>query len=733
MEFISPWTVAALEIFSHSGYKEIYQREGDHYTFSVFCIRETLWIQVQWKGGARIAFRAVYAPLDEIALQKTNKTDDAVTFDLRSASGDFTVALNFYPDNDRCFRCTTSFTPAIPLHLHASPRDIIPLKASGTKGCAEGEVYVTQFSARSGLVYFGVKEPSSGSVLYLQNLTALSDYCEATQTSVADSVGGGWPEIGFQLPPTTSGKPLAEGRAYVISDFFIALNNTVSDDEAVKAKQFIDLLSDIYLHLPKPATRYHNWLKILEKSWHDLEHSAGPWTQVNGKPYLNAYVCDYKTPPEVMVQLAVLLPLIDYQEWSGRHMQIVPEIAEGIPNFYEPEVGTLQRWLPAVSDGLDRKEEHKVPGVMDSWYLHHPLMNLLRLLKRGHEELRGIMLASLDFSIKVAHHFNYRWPVFYKMDTLEVVKGETAPGKGGEQDVAGIYAKVMLLAWEYTNDEKYLQEAMTAIRSLKGKGFKLLYQANNTAFSAYSAIKLYKHTGEEDFLNIAYLCIANILNHVWLWECNYGYAKAYPTFFALFPLNTAPYTAVYEETEVVSTLLDFLQMSEDVEQIAPSVRLLLAELIRYYVYRAAYYYPPMLPREVLTKEVKTGEIAPDMWIPLEDLQEGWKQSGTVGQEVYGAGLPFALVPRHYHIQKDMQLSIFIDYPTMDFNSSGSAVTFKTMGDERLCCDMRIMPLDNASIPDGLTVTCNGKKLNSSLSENGAIIYKVPGNQQVVIS
>ena len=121
---------------------------------------------------------------------------------------------------------------------------------------------------------------------------------------------------------------------------------------------------------------------------------------------------------------------------------------------------------------------------MDSWYLQHPLLNLSRLALKGDKEAEKLFLDSIDFAIKVAHKFNYEWPVFYKMDTLEVVKAETQPGKGGEKDVPGLYAHVMLQAWELTGEKRFLAEAEKAALKLRGLGFELFYQANNTSFSA---------------------------------------------------------------------------------------------------------------------------------------------------------------------------------------------------------------------------------------------------------
>ncbi|NNU33161.1 hypothetical protein HK413_01380 [Mucilaginibacter sp. S1162] len=74
------------------------------------------------------------------------------------------------------------------------------------------------------------------------------------------------------------------------------------------------------------------------------------------------------------------------------------------------------------------------------------MVNLARMALEGNETCKQLFMDSLEYMIKVAHHFKYKWPVFYDMKTLEILKGEKQPGKGGEGDVAGLYAFVMLHA-----------------------------------------------------------------------------------------------------------------------------------------------------------------------------------------------------------------------------------------------------------------------------------------------
>lgn len=370
---------------------------------------------------------------------------------------------------------------------------------------------------------------------------------------------------------------------------------------------------------------------------------------------------------------------------------------------------------------------------MDSWYLHHPLLNLSRLALKGDQTAKKLFLDSLDFAIKVAHHFTYKWPVFYKMDTLEVVKAETAEGKGGEKDVAGIYAHVMLQAWELTNEQRYLNEAEQAAKTLQGLGFEIFYQANNTAFSSGALLRLYKITRNELFLELSYMCLAGLFRNVQLWDCNYGYGKNFPKFFSLYPLNDAPYTAAYEEQEVFCAFHDYLEHAEDLD-ILPSVKLLIAEYIRYLVDRAVYYYPTMLPADMLEEKPKIGEVDSKLWIALEDLQDGWLKSGTVGQEVYGAGNAFGILPRHYLQIPDEPFMIYTDYPTSGFNArKGKNITFKILGDERINCRMMLVKTAQKKIPE-FEVSLKGNKepLKASPVNGGNLEYIIPGNSTITI-
>jgi hypothetical protein len=734
MNAVSPWLLNINTILNDPALLPVHAAERRGYSFKLYNIEDSCWIVVAWPKGSRIAFRLAYSPNDHLEIKKIITHEEQVTLQIASMIGDYEILIDLSAKEHTVLHCRTTLKPSAALLFPYWPRDIVPLGAASSDVLAEGDIKVSQVGTRSGQLYFSLTRPKAGSVFYLQNLTALADYNQQTETSAGDTVGGVWPEIGFALPPTLKNKPLEAGKSYILGDAFIAFSEEVPADEAAMIRQYLDLLAGIYLELPKPPTHYQNWPEILGRGLSDLTDSPGCWNQVGGNHYLNAYVCDYATPPEIMVQLAVLLPLLDYVEWSDAELAVMKKIKAGLPAFYEEKYGTVMRWHPKVADSMEGEEEHKKPLVMDAWYLHHPLLNLSRLALKGDKVAEKLFLDSLEFAIKVAHHFDYNWPVFYKIDTLEVVKAETQPGKGGEKDVPGLYAHIMLQAWKLTGKKRYLAEAEKSALRLRGLGFELFYQANNTAFSAGALLRLYKVTKKEVYKELSYLCLANVFKNVKLWDCNYGYGKNFPSFFALFPLNDAPYTAVYEEQEVFCAFHDYLEHAEG-EDILPSLRLLLAEYIRFLVERAVYYYPTMLPKEMLSDEVKTGEVDPDLWIALEDMHDGWEKSGEVGQEVYGAGNAFGILPRHYMQVEEAGFMIYTDYPTYGFSpKKHRRANFRLAGDGRLNSRLMLVKTGKGKMPEFLVTFKDSKELlTGQRTKEGHLEFTVPGDSEIHIN
>jgi hypothetical protein len=738
---VSPWALALFEELGRGRPPSRWSYIVQDFTFDVFEVNESLWVLARFPDGGEIILRTAYCPDGNLSIDEITRVNDGVEgspengieIKLRSNAGDFCVRLVFPRPDQALLRCTTVLTPAISLFVPFWPRDLLPLGKEDEFMNSEGVIYTAQKGPRSGLVYFSLSQPLGGSVFYFQNLTSLNDYCKQTETSLAGTVGGEWPELGMALPAATE-KPLEAGREVTLSDVYMILSPDIPKDDLEMSKQFLDFMAQVYLELPHAKTEYIHWPDLIKNSLRDLSNSEKCWSVVRTNQYLNAYVGDYDTPPESMVQLTVLLPLLEYSDWSGEEIPITKQILERLPRFFDEEADVLGRWLPSAAHNLDGSEPQKKPEAMDSWYLYHSLLNISRLAIHGDTTARKLFLDSMDYAIKVAHKFDYYWPVFYDLYTLEVLIAETKEGEGGETDVAGLYAHVMLQAWELTKDERYLEEAKKAARTLKGLGFNLFYQANETLFGAGALLRLWKETGDELFLNLSYVSLANIFNNVWLWECNYGYAEHYKTFFALFPLHDAPYTAVYEELEGLAALHDYLAHYDG--QAPEWLKILIPEYIRNLLQRASFYYPPNLPEEVIEEKTKTGELDSKLWIPLEDLYDGWEKAGQVGQEVYGVGLPFGLVPRHYWRVPNEGFMIYVDYPIKDFSAEEKGkATLYILGDSRLSCRLRIMPTGRKVLPEFEVQSGqddNRETVQGRETEEGHIEYELPAGETVTV-
>ncbi|WP_194139526.1 hypothetical protein [Flavobacterium hungaricum] len=60
-------------------------------------------------------------------------------------------------------------------------------------------------------------------------------------------------------------------------------------------------------------------------------------------------------------------------------------------------------------------------------------MNLARLALHGDQTAEKLVMNSIDYVIKAAHHFKHTRPVFMIWKTLKIIKKETEPDTGDEK------------------------------------------------------------------------------------------------------------------------------------------------------------------------------------------------------------------------------------------------------------------------------------------------------------
>jgi hypothetical protein len=595
-----------------------------------------------------------------------------------------------------------------------------------------GLLFTRQTGPTAAQVFFGY---GSSTALYFQNLNALNAYSAATSADLLGSVKVHWPELGLKLPAGRS--PLLAKQPVIITDAFIRLGQGSDLSEAAIAAEFFSGLSLVGRSISRPSSQGFDWEAAARRTLRDLSRSPNCLRRLEGATYLNAYLGSVDKPPESMVQAAVLVPLVEYERWLGKKVALLTKLQATLPTFFIKKLGTIARWLPGQTFDKREPSEEEKPERMDSWYLLHTMMNLGRLAALGRDAERGMFLEGLPYLIRVAKHFDYDWPVFYHRRTLAVAKRETEDGKGGEQDAAGLYAHVMMQAWQLTNDPTFLNEAQTSAKKLSGLGFGVLYQTNNTMFSAIALAWLWQATGNGLYKDLSFVCMGSIFSHLWLWEPRRE-GTPLRTFMGLPPLHDAPYIAAYEEAEVFSASRTYLEILGS--EVPPALEEIVVEYGRHLLDRAKYYFPTELPSEFVSKVPKEGRAERSLAIPVEDLYPSSETAGQVGQEVYGAALALVLSTRSYHRWKNVPFTLWCDAPlcdcgfTLPTKVSPGTLTLTLRGTPQCKYIVRLFPHPRARRREfNLRFNDNKRVKKPLVSEGGLFDHQVPGGTKVLIS
>ncbi|MEM9963840.1 MAG: hypothetical protein AAGC58_00675, partial [Asticcacaulis sp.] len=500
--------------------------------------RDTLWFKVSKSDSGGIALRTLFGSGD-YKINHIETTGSGINADIETNAGQWHIELIGL--GETLLRLRVTLTPTMDVLIPFWPRDMYVLDDNDDPTATKGRVEAAQRGYNTGLCYFTLQEPAFGRVLYVQNLSALNDYFIDTATKPDGVVGGEWPELGYQPPAAPNGNsppvaPLKAGKAYIVSDAIISFRSGESKDETASARNFVDMIADIYPYLDKPEPAFHDWPERAEKTLHDLKSAPEATIRHYGHVYLHPYTASEY--PDSMVQLSVASSIDELEALTGRLEPYKDKLLKGMNRFYDKELGTLRRYLPNVGDD-------KNADAVDSWYLYHPLMNLGRLAIDGHEAAKDLFLNSLDYAVRSARHFKYLWPIQYDIKDFSVIT-ETRGDGYGQTDVAGLYAYVMLQAYQLTDDGLYLQEAKAAMVVAEGMRFSLLYQANLTAWGIAACVKLWKMEEDERYLAQAEVFLASFVHNSLLWESQIEHAKHYSNFFGVTCLHDAPYMAAYE-------------------------------------------------------------------------------------------------------------------------------------------------------------------------------------------
>lgn len=686
--------------------------------------RADVWLVLRRDKSGGIALRT---PLfvEGATLTRKSAKGCLLRWEARSELGITVAELSGEKTGLEQFAYKVTFTPSQTIHLPYLPRDLIAFGGGGDPFSAKGSIEASQRKLNTGLCYLEITRPLLGKLLYVQNLTALNPYFAATGTKPDSAVGGQWPILGY-LAPTQPGdvsKALPADKPTVLYDTRLIFRRKAEDEEAESAWQFLDMMCAIYRDLDRPKTVRRDWIGRTRRTLRDLATSPKARERHFGETYFHPYTsAEY---PDSMVQLSLASAIHDWGMWEEKAHPLAAEIRGGLEKFYDSRLKTLRRYLPDVGDD-------KNADAVDSWYLYHPLLNLSNLALGGDQTARDLFLRSVDYGIEAAQHFKYKWPIQYDITNFEVITPVAPADNRGQTDVGGIYAWVMLQAFELTSEVRFLDEARNALEAARGMRFDLNYQANLTAWGAAACIRLWRITNRKTYLALSYVYLASFFHNAQIWESELGLAKHYSNFMAVTCLQDAPYMALYECFDSYAAFERFLDLGGP--DLIPSAKMLVSEYCRYALHRAWFYYPDSLPRDALSEVQRNGEIDRKLSFPVEDLYPDGQQAGQVGQEIYGAGAALIFATRAYHRVIGAPFLIFCDYFLRAVTRIDEyTLSLKIDGEDSHVANFSIVRAGRKPLPELILRKLSGEVVAATTSNADEVCYNVPPYTGLVLS
>lgn len=545
--------------------------------------------------------------------------------------GPFELRLWVYPNNPGLLR----------YRVDVEPTDAVPNGATAlewqfvdpTTG-EEAPADLTNLAERATFAapaFYSYAAAMDATLLYWLDLTSLNPFIEATRYGPSNTAGRQGRTFGHNLTPSDL-RDLQPGNAVTLYDSYIYLAPAEPADEPAMFLRYLQQVGDIYDLLNKPEAVLPDWQTLGAQTLTDLD-DPDTWVELNGKRYWRAYVADTRQSAEAITQLDVGLGAARYAaRYDDEQARHIADLAEAtLEDFYNPRFGLVQNSGPLAVSGDQ--------GRGDTWYELGHVLKLAEWGLLGSEVAADLALRSAPAWMEYGHAVEYSFHQFYNFPNPDNPE-QAWQGSGREPDSAGGYAYYMLLLHELTGDAQYLDEAVAAVETLQGHGFLLAYETHSTAQSAAALARLWQITGETRYLDLSYAAVANLVRLSWVWEMDYGPAADAVTFWGLNPTQASGVITPKEQYEVWIYLDEYLRLTHGT--IDASAEKLVAEFLKYSLVTASYSLPPLAPFPNVsdTPSAYTTVAANrlDLTIPLEDVRDSWGTWGTIGQEVYGAGL-----------------------------------------------------------------------------------------------
>ena len=581
---------------------------------------------------------------------------------------DFSMELSLYKYNPGLIHYKIELTPFASVTSAEIKPEWSFIDASAATIASGGYSSYADRAPGAAPCFYGYAEKINSTILYWTDLTRLNSFCDAVHYSPSATPlrrgynfghNIGWNDI----------RRLPENEPCVIYDSYLYLAPDKPSSEEESFKRYLSEVSDIYDLLAKPEGILPDWQDLAEKTIDDM-YDPDTWIILNGKRYWRAYVGDTRESAEAITQLDIGLSVVRYKERYGGTEQtdiIIEESLSALGDFYNPKYGLIQNSGPLLLSGDQ--------GRGDTWYELGHVLKAAEWGLLGYKEAADLAKKSRDSWINFARTVNYRFPQFYRFNEWQ--------GTGREPDAAGGYALYMIrlsgLYDEESERSRCMREAMNAVQAFSGYGFDFSYETHMTAAAALAAAELAERTGDDSWLDYSYGPIANLVRLSWLYEIDYGTGKSVRTFFGLCPTQRSAAITPKEQYEAWIYLTEYLRLAHG--KIDPAVEKLISEFCYHTLVTLKDSLPPIVPDGIITENPAAYETVEknrlDLYIPIEDMRDGWDIWGAIGQEVYGAGMAPTFAALAYE-EIFPGITVYSGYPIAGIDNrdvSRTAVTF----------------------------------------------------------
>jgi hypothetical protein len=520
-------------------------------------------------------------------------------------------------------------------------------------------VYATQSGCAAPLVFGHIGGRYDTTFLYFQDLGAvgrLMDFMGEVPEPAVVVEGDRFGWRGVAVPGAW--RP---AREVLVSEGYLFLKHDTLATPTQRAQWYLQCLATLYEKLaPKPA-KVDDWEALAARTARWLDNYPN-WVKYGGYEFVPAY-----TNATYGGELQVLVELAEAAYRTDKQSKLSQRLLAGLPAFFQSDIGTIVSYCP-----------YQAQPNGDSDWLVFSLAKVGAFAEGGHEPARKILLPSLKRAVQFAHHVNYRFPISYNHASALAVKEPD----GVERDAVLGYAYAMMLGYDLFHDAEFLEEAKHALDHGDADEFAMPYQLQISPMGMAACGRLYKLTGEKKYLDRAQCYLAYFLQQTWFYQATWGFSAGIPTFFALNPGQGANYSAPLEQHQAAAYLDEALVLFGN-DLPAPAHALSIA-FIKHSIGVTRYTYPDKLPPGALApkpfRSPWPGANLADAPIPVEDLEGGLRQSGLVGQEIYGAGAAadFARLAKKYGAGEES----FVPWP---INVFPRAVWMMRNGDGLFSC------------------------------------------------